>query len=341
MQTAGLVLLDVALVLAVASAARVVLARLRQPPVMAEVLAGLVLGASLLAVPTFDGDARAVLAVLAEVAIARYLFLTAARLELGSLGAAVVGRVAVVSFIVPLAAGAVLALALHPFVETTPPLGAFALFVGTAMAVTALPVLARIVDSHGLRHQPAGRIALAAAAGQEVLVWPLLLVAVLLVDGSGPPSVVLVVAGSFAAGLITPARPRARIVSALEARPLVVMSAALLPLFFALPALRVELGSLGADGLGMLVAVLLVAVPAKLLSAGVASGSAQVGVLMNARGLVELVVLSVGLDAGLIDERLYAVMVLMALITTFATSPLLRRSAPRVTVRAPRGAQPL
>jgi Kef-type K+ transport system membrane component KefB len=60
-----------------------------------------------------------------------------------------------------------------------------------------------------------------------------------------------------------------------------------------------------------------------------------VGALMNARGLVELVVLAVGLEAGLIDERLFSIMVLMALVTTLATGPLVDRfSRPRRTARA-------
>jgi Kef-type K+ transport system membrane component KefB len=65
-----------------------------------------------------------------------------------------------------------------------------------------------------------------------------------------------------------------------------------------------------------------------------------VAVLMNARGLVELVVLSVGLEAGLIDERLFAVMVLMALATTFATGPLADRLAPARRGSAARTPEP-
>jgi Kef-type K+ transport system membrane component KefB len=119
----------------------------------------------------------------------------------------------------------------------------------------------------------------------------------------------------------------------LRSRPATVLSAALLPLFFALPALRVDLGALGADGWVLFALVLAVAAASKLLSAGVAarlSGlppreAMTVGALMNARGLVELVVLAVGLEVGLVDERLFAVMVLMALTTTFATGPLVDR----------------
>jgi Kef-type K+ transport system membrane component KefB len=123
-----------------------------------------------------------------------------------------------------------------------------------------------------------------------------------------------------------------------------VALAVLLPLFFALPALRVDIGALGADGLGLLALVLAVAVATKLASAagaarlaGLPRGDAlTVGALMNARGLVELVVLAVGLEAGLLDERLFAVMVLMALATTFAAGPLVDRLARPSRRRVPR-----
>jgi Kef-type K+ transport system membrane component KefB len=397
--TAALVLLDVVLVLAVARALRGVLERVRQPPVMAEVLAGLVLGASVLgALPgdpsgaLFPPEVRSVLVLLGQVAVAGYLFAVGAELDPRAVrreGRAV-AFVAVGSFVVPWVAGAALALALHDGVAGDPPLVAFTLFLGTALAVTAFPVLTRIVDARGLRAHPAGRVAVAAAAAQELLVWPALAVAVALagdgsgagpgpgaVAGLGTAAVLLVVVlarvavpavaarrprlagpaalaalalaatatelaglhlvlGAFLLGAALPAAPRAAGLALLRTRPLAAASAVLLPLFFALPALRVDVAALGWSGLGLLAVVLAVAVAGKLLGAAGAAALAglprpealTVAVLMNARGLVELVVLSVGLEAGLIDERLFAVMVLMALATTFATGPLADRLAP-------------
>ncbi|CAA9478912.1 MAG: hypothetical protein AVDCRST_MAG85-534, partial [uncultured Solirubrobacteraceae bacterium] len=215
MRTAGLVVIDLVLIVAVARLLRGVLARAAQPPVMAEVLAGLVLGASVLgALPgdpsgaLFTPEARDVLKRLGEVALVAYLFVVGAGLDLRSLrreGRAV-ALVGVASFAVPWLAGAGLALVVHPSVESDPPLLPFTLFLGTAIAVTAFPVLSRIVEGRGLRGTPAGRVALAAAAAQEVLVWPLLAVAVALQGGDASPVRVLALGAGALALVVVLAR---------------------------------------------------------------------------------------------------------------------------------------
>jgi Kef-type K+ transport system membrane component KefB len=390
-----LVVLDIALVLAVSRVLRRVLERVRQPPVMAEVLAGVVLGASVLgALPgdpsaaLFTPEAREVLVRLGQVGVAAYLFRVAAALDPLALrreGRAV-AWVAVATFAIPWVAGALLALGLHGSVAGAPPLLPFVLFLATAVAVTALPVLARIVEDRGLADETAGRVATGAAAAQELLVWPLLALAVVLAPGGGggrgPGAVLLLgtlalaavlllaravvpwvarraprlagpatlvalglaatatelsglhlVLGAFLFGAALPPAPRAAGVALLDTRPLALASAVLLPVFFALGAFAVDLGALGVDGLGTLVLVLAVAVGAKVGAGVWAAGRAGlprrdahlVGALVNARGLVELVVLAVGRDAGLIDDRLFAVMVVMALVTTLATGPAVER----------------
>jgi len=412
---AAFVLLDLVLLLAVARVLSGLLERARQPRVMGEVLAGLVLGASVLgALPgdpargLFPADALAVLAVLGQIAVVAYLFGVGAELDARALrreGPAV-ALVSVVSFAVPWVAGAVLAWFLHDDVAGDPPLVAFTLFLGTALAVTAFPVLSRIVDARHLRDSPAGRIALGAAAAQELLVWPALAVAVALAGsassgvqalgavvalGGGAVALVLVLArivvpavaarwgpaagpavlvalglsagatelaglhlvvGAFLFGAALPAGAKDAGLALLRTRPAALAAAGLLPLFFALPALRVDVWTLGADGVALFGLVLAVAAAGKLLSATAAAAVAglarrealTVGALMNARGLVELVVLSVGLEAGLVDQRLFAVMVLMALATTLAAGPLVdrigrpgpaRRDEPRERRRVP------
>jgi len=390
-------------VLAVSRVVGAALVRAGQPRVMAEVLAGLLLGATALgafpgdpSAALFSPEARGVLTLLAEGALVGYLFQVGAQLDRRALrteGRAVV-LVAVAAFAVPWVLGVGLAVALHP-AHPGAPLVPFALFLGTALAVTALPVLSRIATDRGLAERPAGRIALAAAASQELVVWPLLAVAVALAGtagGDGNPLVVLarcalgllgvvllarvlvartagaargvatlaglgaaallteltglhLVLGAFLFGAIVPREHARAGLGLFAARGPALALAACLPLAFALPALRVDLGALGTAGLGELAVVLAVAFGGKLASGTVAARAAglpgweagAIGVLMNARGLVELVVLSVGLDAGLIDERLFGVMVIMALATTFAAGPLLallERRRARLAARA-------
>lgn len=110
-----------------------------------------------------------------------------------------------------------------------------------------------------------------------------------------------------------------------------MVSAVLLPVFFAFTGLRTSIGLISGAGLWAIFAlVLLVAVAGKMGGATVAAkltgmswrDAPTVGALMNTRGLMELVILNVGLDIGVISPALFAMMVLMALVTTVMTSPL-------------------
>lgn len=145
------------------------------------------------------------------------------------------------------------------------------------------------------------------------------------------------VLGAFFAGLMMPRRDDGRTdVKLVE--PLRAGGVALLPLFLVLSGLSTDIGALRGRDLATFALVLVIAVVGKL---GVGCGAARVagltrrdaamvGVLLNTRGVTELVVLSVGLKAGIIGERLYTIFVLMALVTSIATGPLLtatRRSA--------------
>jgi len=116
----------------------------------------------------------------------------------------------------------------------------------------------------------------------------------------------------------------------------------LLPVFFALPGLGLDLRGLQAGGLGTLAPVLAVAIGAKVAGAtggawlgGLRARSAlTVGALMNTRGLMELIVLNLGYELGVLDARLYAVLLVMAITTTVMTDPLLRVLNPTLRLRA-------
>jgi len=139
-----------------------------------------------------------------------------------------------------------------------------------------------------------------------------------------------VIFGAFLAGLIIPrtadGAPDAELV-----RPLQETGVLLLPLFFALAGIPVDLGALRSRDLLLLVLVCGIAIVGKVGGGGAgarAAGmsgrdAAAVGIMLNTRGLTELIALNIGLQAGLIDQGLYTVLVVMALLTTALTGPLL------------------
>ena len=151
--------------------------------------------------------------------------------------------------------------------------------------------------------------------------------------------------GAFLAGVIMP-KDQATI-RAIEVRLREVLSIILLPIFFTFAGLRLKVGLIADSWTwGICALVIVVAVVGKVggsALAGRASGfswrhALSLGVLMNTRGLMELVVLNIGLDAGIISPPLYAVLVLMALLTTLMTTPLLRLIGPQAPHLEPQAA---
>jgi Kef-type K+ transport system membrane component KefB len=134
--------------------------------------------------------------------------------------------------------------------------------------------------------------------------------------------------GAFVAGAIAPRALAPVIAGRIEN----IVSAVLLPVFFAFTGLRTSVALISGAGLWSVFAlILLVAVAGKMGGAATAArltgmgwrDALSVGALMNTRGLMELVILNVGLDIGVISPALFAMMVLMALVTTVMTTPLL------------------
>ncbi|MFJ9811376.1 cation:proton antiporter [Streptomyces sp. NPDC101158] len=140
-----------------------------------------------------------------------------------------------------------------------------------------------------------------------------------------------VIFGALLAGVVMPrlpdGSPDARLL-----RPLQDVGGLLLPVFFAISGMAVVLGGLYASDLLILAVICAAAVVSKVAAGSLsARGTRQpwrdsllIGVLLNTRGLTELIVLNVGLQAGIIGPRLYALLVVMALLTTAATGPLIR-----------------
>lgn len=389
-------ILQIVIVCSVARALGWLFARLHQPRVVGEIVAGILIGPSLfgwlapsLMARLFPPQELGALYSLSQVGLLLFMFQVGLELDVGKLrrmGRAV-ALMSNVSIILPFAAGAALAVFLHGRLgDPSVPVVVFALFMGTAMSVTAVPVLARILTERGMMRSRVGSVAISCAAVDDITAWCLLaLLTAMVRTGAGTPLwftlgglgiyVVLMLAvvrpllarsgafegektstdalvfavmlaflsawatewlgvhalfGAFFAGAILP-RGEA-LTHGVVVRLKFVNTVLLLPLFFAFTGLRMSVGLLDGGALWLYAAlILVVAVGGKLLGC-VASGrlsgmswrdSFSVGLLMNTRGLVELVILNVGLDLGVISPTVFSMMVLMALATTFMTTPLL------------------
>lgn len=375
-----------------------------QPQVVGEMLAGIVLGPSLLgqlapglSLALFPPESLGFLGTLSQIGLLFFMFLVGLELDptllRGQGHAAVVTSHA--SIIAPFALGAGLALLLYPRLsDDSVTFTAFALFLGAAMSVTAFPVLARMLAERGLMKTRLGAVTIATAAVDDVSAWcilagviavaraaesPLPLPTMLLgvvayialmltvvrwalrrlegwIERRGQVSqdvVALViffvlasawvterlgvhaVFGAFIAGAVLPRDER--FVKPIVERFHDVMVVLFLPLFFAFTGLRTSIGLIRGELWGYAALIIVVAVTGKLVGSALAARTAgmswreswAIGTLMNTRGLMELVILNVGLDIGVISPALFAMMVLMALVTTVMTSPVLERIYPR------------
>lgn len=399
-EIAAIVLIDIAVIVAVARVMGLLFRRLGQPAVVAEIIAALALGPSLLGTlpgnPTeaiFPQEVRPHLTVIATLGLVIFMFIVGLELDFGLIRGKgrTAATISISSVILPFAMGAALALWLHDShddggVKLLP----FVLFIGASMSVTAFPVLARILSERGMQRTSVGVLALACAAVDDVLAWTMLAGVLAVVRASGTQDLLIMIAealafvaamflivkpqlralvrrrdaagrltpdlfaivlvgilvssfltdrigihaifGAFLFGAIMPREGAAVLTQEILERVEQLTVLVLLPVFFISTGLDVNVGELGTDGLIELGAVLLVACGGKFFGATLAARAAgvptrraaAVGVLMNARGLTELVILTIGKASGVLDDRLFTVMVLMAIITTVMTEPLLR-----------------
>lgn len=396
-QQTAMLLFGLAVILAAAHLLGALARRFDQPPVIGEILAGILLGPSLfhgaLSARLFPVDVRPPLTALADIGVAVFMFVVGLEVDHTLLRAkqrTAVG-VALGSMALPFCLGSLLALYLwHD--HTAPTRLGFILFVGAAMSITAFPVLARILTDRGMQRTELGGLAMAAAAIGDVVAWCLLAAILALTDGQQSWHILLMlpyipvmlfvvrpllgrltttrggtdrgltvallvvlillvlvsggltewfglhfIFGAFLAGAIMPRAGTRRLRAEIRDRIGMVSGVLLLPVYFAVAGLNVNLSTVSARGFGELGLVLVVAIGAKF-AGGYAGARASgqpgrsamtLGVLMNTRGLTELIILSVGLQLHLLDTSLYSLMVVMAVITTAMTGPLLRLSYPR------------
>ncbi|WP_053732739.1 cation:proton antiporter [Nocardia sp. NRRL S-836] len=401
--------LQVFAALAVVLAATTVCGRLamlvKQPRVVGEMVAGVLLGPALLGAVApgvqaqlFPADVKGTLYVLSTIGLTFYMFLVGSSLDhkLTTGPNARRASVLAVSGIVPtflLGAGAAMV-----FFDSLAPQGSslwvFMLFVGGALSITAFPMLARILQERGIANTPIGGLTLVAAAIDDAVAWAFLAL-IIAVGASGSPGgalrtilgaavfavlmltigrrllaklgeraeregklsrdamavilLVVLVAGWFTdwigvfsvfGGFITGlAMPKTAVLRhELETKLTDLNSILLLPVFFAFSGLNTQVSGFGSGGRlwWQLAVVMLVAFAGKYLGCGLvvrAQGfswryASAVGGLMNARGLMILIFINIGLAYDLVTPEMFAILVAVAIVTTAAAMPIYRASLP-------------
>ena len=410
-QTESLLVSILLQILVMIGAARIgsnLLRRLGQPGVVGEILAGLLLGPSLFghffpaaSAALFGEHAAMPIVILSQIGLILLMFQIGMDFEFAHLRSArnrrAVAVVTLASVCVPLALGLLIgrlsAAVLAPGVDPT----VYSLFCGVGLAITAVPVLGRILREYSLTRAEVGVVAICAAAINDVVGWLLLagisayavarfsgtqvvrqlgglllfvlllqfvlrplvrrlLAATPLRDGNLSPNLLAVVLclmfaggictyrlgifaifGGFAAGLLF--HPYADFVGAWRRQVGQFVLVFFLPVFFTFTGLRTNvLGLSGATDATWLALILAAAVLGKILPVyaaarltGFDDGHGWIlGTLMNTRGLMELIVLNIGLDLGFIPPKVFTMFVIMAIVTTVLTGPLLKRLLPRV-----------
>lgn len=397
-EPAAMLLLQIIAILIVSRIFGFFFVKLGQPTVIGEILAGIVLGPSLLGYffPDafqflFAPGSLGNLYILSQVGLILFMFTIGMELDLKALSQKISETYVIshASILIPYALGMLLAYFVYDeFASGITEFLPFALFIGISMSITAFPVLARIVQEKGLTKTHLGTIAIASAANDDVTAW-CILAAVIAIAKTGSFvssifTIVLAIAyviamllvvkpflskigniyknrevvnksvfaflllililsayitqligihalfGAFLAGVIMPPLPTFRklIVDKIEDVSLTL----LLPLFFVYTGLRTEIGLLNTPYLWTICGIfILVAIVGKFVGGAFSAkilgeswrDSLSIGVLMNTRGLMELIVLNIGYEMGILPPPIFVMLVIMALVTTFMTTPAL------------------
>lgn len=372
--------------------------RISQPTVIGEIIAGIILGPSVLGLflPEFSAflfppGSLANLQFLSQVGLILFMFVIGLELDWRVVKNQAHDAVVIshASIVIPYFLGMGLAYFIYEnFAPSDISFLSFALFMGIAMSITAFPVLARVIQERDLTKTNLGIMAITCAAADDVTAWCLLAVVIAIVKAgtfvSALYSICLAIAfvtvmllvvqpflnrlgrvysaretisktivavaflvllssaylaeiigihalfGAFLAGVIMPANFNFRRVMMEKVED--VSLVLLLPLFFVFTGLRTEIGLLNNTHHWIICGVIvLTAVAGKFGGTTLASRivgqswkeSLSLGALMNTRGLMELIVLNIGYDLGVLTAEVFAMLVLMALITTFMTGPAL------------------
>jgi Kef-type K+ transport system membrane component KefB/nucleotide-binding universal stress UspA family protein len=406
-----LLLVQVGLILTLSRLIGLGFAKLNQPQVVGEMLAGIMLGPSFFgwllphaSAAIFPHTSVVYLNTLSQVGVICFLFLVGLELDPKLIrnrghSAVVISHVSIVA---PFLLGCGLALVLYTRLFNHTQAMQFrsvALFMGASMSITAFPVLARILTERNLHKTKVGAVAITCAAVDDVTAWCMLAV-VIGIARAGSMKAGLWTAGwavAYVALMFLVVRPFLRRLQAVYDRRqrlsqtmvgfilIMVLASAyvtevigihalfgafllgavmpkgsafvraltekledftvvfLLPIFFAYTGLQTRIGVLNTPALwGFCGLIILTACAGKfggstLAARAVGMGwreAGAIGILMNTRGLMELVILTVGKELGVITDAVFAMMVIMALVTTALTTPILAWVYPRRLMEA-------
>jgi Kef-type K+ transport system membrane component KefB len=394
----SLLLTQIILILALSRILSETATRFKQPAVIGEIIAGIVLGPSifgLLFPKSFDfifpKDSIIYLHFLSQIGLAIFMFIIGMEVDYAIIKKKMRSAIFIsnMSVMFTFLLGMIVALFIY---RTFAPAGVsflpFSLFIAIALCITAFPVLVRIIQDRNLTHTPLGLTVITCAATDDITAWSLLAIIVVIAKASNIYSALLTILlafsyvmlmlvmvrpfiekvshkllsrhlkdkititialvillvsayiseiiglqalfGAFLAGTIMPRNSRLKdmFVSKIGDFSAIV----LLPIFFAYTGLRTQFGLLTTWSMwGFCLLIILVAVMGKFGGATISAritgqswrDSFSIGALLNTRGLMELIVLNMGYDLGILSPEIFAIMCLMALLTTMMTGPAL------------------
>jgi len=395
-----LLFLQLAVILAACRVVGRICRWLGQPPVVAEMIAGVVLGPSLLGLAwpwlgfdPFPKASMTILYALAQLGLAVYMFLIGVEFRADLFGTRIRSAmsVSIAGIVAPFALGVAIAWAIHGqagLFGASVSRAEAALFLGAALSITAFPMLARIVYERGLSGTSLGTLALAAGSIDDAAAWCVL--AVVLASFGSDPAIAawaigggigyaavvwlgvrpalqpfgrrveargsmslamlggllaLVMLGSwftdrvgiysvFGAFVLGTAMPRGKLAEELHRLVYPLTVTLLLPMYFVYSGLNTKIGLVNTPALwGLALIVLAAAIAGKGVACFAAARlngeppreAAAIGALMNARGMMELIILNIGYERGIISQTLFSILVVMTIVTTLMAVPVFER----------------